>query len=149
MSEDYLKDKLYINEDSSDNTGTLSKLEANEIKLQLESKICKIKTQDNKTGTGFFIKIPFPDKFHLLPVLITNNHILGDTDLLINKIISITINDDKEKRFLKIDKTRKTFTSKDLDVTIIEIKPEEDEIKYFLDLDNDYDSEQYKEIYKK
>jgi len=148
MSEDYLKDKLYINEDSSDNTGTLSKLEANEIKLQLESKICKIKTQDNKTGTGFFIKIPFPDKFHLLPVLITNNHILGDTDLLINKIISITINDDKEKRFLKIDKTRKTFTSKDLDVTIIEIKPEEDEIKYFLDLDNDYDSEQYKEIYK-
>ena len=148
MSKDYLISKLYINQDYSGNAGTLEKLDAKEIQSQLKNKICKI-IKENETGTGFFIKIPHPDQFHLLPVLITNNHILDDKDLSINNDINLTINDDKEKRCLKIDKSRKTFTHKKLDVTIIEIKPEEDKIKDFLDLDQDFNSEQYKEIYKK
>ena len=36
--------------------------------------ICKILTNDGKKGTGFFCKIPYLNK--LLPVLVTNNHIL-------------------------------------------------------------------------
>ena len=148
MSKDYLISKLYINQDYSGNAGTLEKLDAKEIQSQLKNKICKI-IKKYETGTGFFIKIPHPDQFHLLPVLITNNHILDDKDLSINNDINLTINDDKEKRCLKIDKSRKTYTDKKLDVTIIELKPEEDKIKDFLDLDQDFNSEQYKEIYKK
>ena len=143
-----LKDKLYINEDYADNAGILDKLEATKIMSQLETKICKIIKSINNTGTGFFIRIPYPDEFHLLPVLITNNHILGDEYLSLNHVINLTINDDKEKRNLKIDKSRKVFTDKELDVTIIEIKPE-DGIKDYLELDENFDSERYKEIYKK
>jgi len=142
-----LMSKLYINEDCTGNYGTLDNNQAKEILLQLNKKVCKIITEKDK-GSGFFIRIPFPDKFHLLPVLITNNHILEEKDLSINNIIRLTLNDDKEERYLKIDKSRKTFTDKELDVTIIQIKPDEDEINDFLDVDEDYDSEQYKEIYK-
>ena len=47
-----------------------------------------------------------------------------------------------------IGESRKVFTDKDYDVTFIEIKPEKDRINEFLDLDEDFDSEQYKEIFK-
>ena len=32
-------------------------------------------------GTGFFSKIPFPDIFHFLPVLITCNHALDKNSI--------------------------------------------------------------------
>ena len=67
------------------------------IYSQTETKICKI--IGKITGTGFFIRIPYPDKFHLLPILTTNNHVLKDEDLSINKVINLTINNDKEKKF--------------------------------------------------
>ena len=41
------------------------------ILSQMENCICKI-FQNEKKGTGFFCKIPFPDKYNLLNVLITN-----------------------------------------------------------------------------
>ena len=46
------------------------------ILSQMENCICKI-YQNERKGTGFFCKIPFPDKNNLLNVLITNNHILN------------------------------------------------------------------------
>ena len=49
-------------------------------------------------GSGFFIKIPHPDKFHLLPVLATNNHVLGVENLSINNVINFSINNDEEKK---------------------------------------------------
>jgi len=66
--------------------------------------------------------------------------------ITLNNVIELIINDDKDKRYIKIDKSRKTFTDRELNVTIIEINQEEDGIKDFLDVDEDYDSEQYKEI---
>jgi len=136
-------EKLYINEKITKNQGNIVKDNIMGIKSQLENKICKIiKTIK---GTGFFTKIPYPNKFHLLPVLITNNHILGNEDLSINNVINLTLNNDKEKRSLKIDELRKKFTDKELDVTIIEIKPKEDGINNFLDLDDDFDKEKYRE----
>ena len=71
----------------------------------METCFCKIHTKDQVIGTGFFCKIPFPqenNKGNLLPVLITNNHILGKQELSRKKeheqdvfflfwIISITI----------------------------------------------------------
>ena len=105
------------------------------ILSQMEKSICKIQCPIKGTGTGFFCLIPFPDKFNLLPTLITNNHILGGNDIIEGKIISFTINNDKFKYEIKIDNTRKFYTIKKYDVTFIEIKKNEIESKCFLDID--------------
>ncbi len=55
----------------------------------MEMSICKIKI-GKEQGTGFFCKIPFPDKNNLLKVLITNNHVIGE-DILYKKDSKITI----------------------------------------------------------
>ena len=53
------------------------------IKEQMEKNICKINIGKSQ-GTGFFCKIPFPDLNNMLPVLITNNHIINN-ELLYKK----------------------------------------------------------------
>ena len=50
------------------------------IITQMERNICKINIGQTQ-GTGFFCKIPFPNKNNILPVFITNNHII-DNNLL-------------------------------------------------------------------
>ena len=67
------------------------------ILSQMENCICKI-YQNGKKGTGFFCKIPFPDKNNLLNVLITNNHILSQKDIEDNKIIKLTMYSIEEKK---------------------------------------------------
>ena len=47
---------------------------------QMNNSICRIYT-DNGKGTGFFTKIPY--KLKLLPVLITNNHVVKELDFLL------------------------------------------------------------------
>ena len=44
---------------------------------QMEKNICKNKI-GKEQGTGFFCKIPFPDRKNMFPVLITNNHIIKE-----------------------------------------------------------------------
>lgn len=46
------------------------------ILSQMEKNVCKIFTEYGAKGTGFFCKIPYPDNKRLLPVLVTNNHII-------------------------------------------------------------------------
>ena len=94
------------------------------IIYQMENCICQIYLDDNSTGTGFFTKIRFQNI--LLPVLITNNHILNENDIENNKIIKLTINN-IEKEII-IDNSRKKYTNSLLDVTFIEIKLNEDDI---------------------
>ena len=53
------------------------------IKEQMEKNICKLYIGQNQ-GTGFFCKIPFPDQKTMLPVFITNNHIINK-DILYKK----------------------------------------------------------------
>ena len=56
--------------------------ESTEIILsQMKKCICKIYMNNGNKGTGFFCKIPFPDKNKLLKVLITNNHVINETSL--------------------------------------------------------------------
>ena len=101
---------------------------------QMEKHICKIKV-DQEQGTGFFCKIPFPGKNNMLPVLITNNHVIDDT-LLGNGDEKISIKINEVNDFQKINiKNRMNYTNKDYDITIIEIK-EEDELKNYLELDD-------------
>ena len=51
----------------------------------MEQNICKIKI-GSLQGTGFFCEIPFPDKNNMLPVFITNNHIINEK-LLYNEYL--------------------------------------------------------------
>jgi len=99
---------------------------------QMEKNVFKIKTKDGQ-GTGFFCKIPFPDKTNMLPVLITNNHVI-DKDILINeRNIKIYIEEEFEEKIINLN-NRMKYTNKDYETTIIEIK-EEDNINSFLELD--------------
>ena len=115
--ENYIQYNNFINKNNYINEGYVDKvpivtLEQMEIILpQLRNSVCKI---NNKIiGTGFLCKIPFPDQFKLLPVLITNNHILNNEDIKSNKIINISFNDDKIFKKLNIE-DRKTYTNENI-----------------------------------
>ena len=115
------------------------------ILSQMENCICKIYYKKGNLGTGFFCKIPFNN--NLLPVLITNNHILNENDIENNKIIKLIINNTVKK--IEIDNSRKKYTNSDknIDITIIEIKPSKDGIGNYLELDES-DIYKNKEILK-
>ena len=106
----------------------ITKEKAKILCSQLDKYICKIYSVNDTKGTGFFCKIPFPDEFKLLPVLITNNHVL-DTDNLKVNTIKITLEDDNIEKILELNNSRIIYTNKDIDFTIIEIKPNLDRIK--------------------
>ena len=105
------------------------------ILFQIENCICKIYIKNGGIGTGFFCKIPFNN--NLLPVLITNNHVLNKDDIDNNKIIKLMINNKVKK--IEIDNSRKRYTNSDknIDITIIEIKPNKDGINNYLEIDEE------------
>ena len=102
---------------------------------QMERNICKINIGKNQ-GTGFFCKIPFPNKEKMLPVLITNNHVINE-DLLNqnNANINLDIKAEDDIKVIILNNNRKKYTNKEYDLTIIEIK-EEDNINNYLELDD-------------
>ena len=72
------------------------------ILLQLKKYICKIYYSNKNIGTGFMCKMLYLDKFKLLPVLITNNHVLNEEKIKVNQTINISFNDDEIKKILKL-----------------------------------------------
>ena len=126
----------YIDEKELRNYPNIISFESAErILEQMKNKICNIKLTNGTLGTGFFCKIPFPTYDKLLPVLVTNNHII-DEKLLKNEnglIMIYTKESNKYQNFFL--NNRKYFTSKEYDTTFIEIK-ESDEIHNFLELDD-------------
>ena len=66
------------------------------ILFQLENCICQIHKKNGGKGTGFFCKILFKNK--LLPVLITNNHVLNENDIKNNEKIEFTIYNNIENK---------------------------------------------------
>ena len=105
------------------------------ILFQMENCICKIFLKNGGIGTGFFCRIPFNN--NLLPVLITNSHYLNENDIDNNKIIKIIINN--KVKNIEIDNSRKKYTNsdKDIDITILEIKPNKDGINNYLEIDEE------------
>ena len=77
------------------------------INSQLELSVCKIYINEKESATGFLCKIPFPDEFNLLPVLMTNNHVINKEYFLKNKIIKISFDDDKNIKLLEKVQDRK------------------------------------------
>ena len=104
------------------------------IIYQMKNCVCKIYVNKTK-GTGFFSKIPYKNK--LLPVLITNNHILGENEIKNNKILTISLNDEKETKNIKLNNKRKIYINEILDVTMIEIDENKDNIHDYIELDNE------------
>ena len=99
---------------------------------QMKKNICKIKTQITE-GTGFFCKIPFPNKENLLKVLITNNHIINKE--LFNSKIEILIYEKNEKITLDLSLSKRMkYPNPKFDITIIQIL-DNDNINDFLELD--------------
>ena len=110
------------------------------IQMQMKKSICKIKCKDKGFGTRFFCRIPFPDYFNLLPVLITNYHVIKSEDIQPNKAINISINNENLNITLIIDKSRKIYANKEpYDITIIELRKRDGiNLNSFLDIDNEF-----------
>ena len=101
----------------------------NKIMEQMKNYICRIFLDEIGYGTGFFCFIYYKNK--KMPVMMTNNHILNERILKRDKI-SVEINKEEKNIYLT---NKKIYTSKNYDVTIIEINPEKDCIYNFLELD--------------
>ena len=138
----------YINEVKIGGIPSITKEKNKIIISQLEKNICKIYTKNDQVATGFYCKIQFPDQFHLFPALITNNHVINKQSLIMDKNIKITIDDDNINKNIKINNSRKTFIDEEIDITIIEIKPELDEINNFLEIDENIYDNNYEKIYE-
>ena len=113
--------------------------------------ICKIQKVNEEKGTVFFCAIPFPDKYQRLPVLITNNHILKESDITPGKKIKFSINNEQLCFEIEIDNDRIKYTSETYDVTIIEIKKNKDKLNIdcFLDVDEQIFNDNPQEIFKR
>ena len=110
--------------------------ETKKIINQMENCICKIFIDNGeKKGTGFFCNIHYEKD---IPVMMTNYHVIDDKYIKENNKIDITLNDNKEKRAIKLNDNRIIYTNKEYDITIIEIKPEKDKINNFMKIDEQY-----------
>ena len=105
----------------------------NTILNQLKTCVCKI---ENKlgNGTGFFCYIPYKNK--KIKVMVTNYHVIDKNIISENNKIKVSINDNKEKKIIKLD-NKTIYTSEKYDTTIIEINSEKDTINNFLELDEE------------
>lgn len=120
------------------------------IKYQQKNHICKIYMYLNGQlcglSNGFFCLIPFPDKNHLIHVLITTYRTINEKTIMNEKNIILSLNNDKDKKKINIGNSRKIYINKEYDIVIIEIKPEKDKINHFLELDENILNENLSEI---
>ena len=108
-------------------------------KLKKISKyICKISGKN--IGTGFFCRIKYG--IDIIGVLITNYHVIDDNYLESNKELKFYINN--KSKIINIDKNSKIYSSKRNKYDIMIIKLDKEEIKDYLDIDENifnYNSE--------
>ena len=122
---------------------TLEKTE--KISEQMKTCICKV--YGNLTGTGFFCKIQYENM--MIPVLITNYHIISDEYLKNSKQIKISINNEKIYDIININENSKIYSSiKDrYDIMIIKLEEEKD-IYQYLEFDEQLFYENVEKIYE-
>ena len=107
---------------------------------QMKYCVCKI-YNDNGNGSGFFCKILSENENRVIPVLITNFHVLNQKHIKENRKICFSFYDDIYKRSIIVDNDRRVyFEEKKYDITIIEIKNKDnikigDNINNYLELD--------------
>ena len=95
--------------------------------------VCEIQIPTGGFGSGFFCKIPCTeDNNILMPVLLTNHHVL--TKEIITTYDKIEVILENKTKIIPLKK-RKKWTDEPMDFTCIEIKPKEDNIHTFYNLD--------------
>ena len=130
VSNDYIKEKDIEGPITSIQGETLEK-----INEQMKKCSCKIECIGKGNGTGFLSLIPFPDKANLIPVLMTNNHILPKEDIIKGKKININMKNSKFS--ILIDDSRRVYTNKIYDITIIEMNKNDGlNFNTFLEIDD-------------
>ena len=112
---------------------------------QMMNCICKIKLK-GANGTGFFCTVPLNENKNI-NFLMTNYHILNEKYIKENKEINILLNDDTEARIIDLNIKRIIYYNKEYDTTIIELK-EEDNIKEYLELDDNIFKDNEKLFYE-
>ena len=127
MAENYIEEKELANQPKPMSLEELMKL------CDLRKNICKIYCKDGCHGTGFFCKIP--NDWNDLRVLMTNHHVLNLDDIQPGQTIKFSLENDSKEHNILIDNTRKTYTNKIYDLTIIEIKKEDKIENSYFDLD--------------
>ena len=123
----------------------LTKHQTKVILEQIDNSICRIENND-LTGTGFLCLIPDSDIYHLQPVLITCNHVLGKKDLINGNNIKLIF--ENKERTIVLDKSRIIYTNNSYDTTIIELKKDEFPYNSFLKIDYCLDNKNLNDIYK-
>ena len=66
------------------------------ILTQMMNCICKIKLK-GKTGTGFFVQIPYENNI-IINALMTNYHIIDEIIYKENKELNLLLNDEKQEK---------------------------------------------------
>ena len=96
------------------------------INEKLKDCFCKIIKKKN-IEVGFLCKIKNPYTKNYTPILITSYQVLHKKDIIEGKKIELKINNDKNKIILKIDDSRKIYTSDEskFNITIVELKENE------------------------
>ena len=82
-----------------------------------------------------------------MKVLMTNYHVLDDTYYRQNKEITLFLNDDKEVKIINFGIERKSYFNIYYDISMIEIK-ENDNINNYLELDDNLFKNETKAYYK-
>ena len=109
---------------------------------QMKNCICKIFGRDNGKASGFFCLINCYN--NIIPTLITNYHVINEEYIKDHNHISISLNNDKNKKTIIIGSNRQTYFNEKYDIAIIEIKSEDRINNQYLELDDNI----YKEIGK-
>ena len=122
------------------NSITLEKTE--KILEQMKTCICLV--EGNKRGTGFFCKITY--KNELIPVMITNYHIIDENFIEKNKKIKIKINGKGKLIDINMDNIIYSSITNEYDLMIIKLK--EENIYKYLELDDNLFDENSENLYK-
>lgn len=99
---------------------------------QMARGICKV-YNDKEIASGFFCLIPF-DAVNM-KVLITNHHVISEKFIKENKNIEINLNDGEKHISIPIHDGRKKYFNEKYDITIIQIKTDDNINPQFLELD--------------
>ena len=129
-----------------------NKLEEKAIDIsndKIINSICNIKYNNKEYIFGFFCYLPIPNEFDILPVLITNAAKFKKDNINQVKELIISFYCGGGNKTICIDKSRRIYNSKKYDISIIEIK-ENDNIdkNIFLDIDEDIYEDNLKEQFE-
>ena len=119
-----------------------------QILEQLKKSVFEIKYND-KITTGFLCKIPLENK--LTNTLVMNYQMINEKFLKENKILTISLNDNKEKIDIKLDleRLKRKIYFNNINITIIEVFPEDNiNENDFLELDDNLLKEDSEIFYK-